>query len=79
MMHIQAGERGILDFFTMLPLDNKFEPGIARIAAGECPLNAKSAMACTFCPVGHMLECHHPMTCSQAKCSHLAKYDEEGY
>ncbi len=49
LRHISVGEPGILDFFTMLPLDGRFEPGIARIAAGECPLNAKSAMACTFC------------------------------
>lgn len=75
--HIQAGETGILEFFMMLPLDGKYEPGIARIAAGECPMNGKSAMACTFCMVGHMMECHAPMTCSQAKCSHLEKYDED--
>ncbi len=72
-----VGEPRILEFFRMLPLDGKYEPGIARIAAGECPLNAQSAMSCQFCPVGHMLECHAPMTCSQAKCSHLAKYDED--
>jgi len=77
LTHIQFGERGMIEFFMMLPLDGKYEPGIARIAAGECPLNAKSAMACTFCMVGHMLECHWKMTCSQAKCSHLAKYDKD--
>lgn len=77
LTHIQFGEPGILEFFMMLPLDGKYEPGIARIAAGECPLNGKSAMACQFCPVGHMLECHYNMTCSEAECSHLAKYDED--
>lgn len=71
--HICAGEPGILEFFRMLPLDGKFEPGIARIVAGECPLKAKSAMACTFCQVGHMLECHYSLTCEQAQCSHYQR------
>lgn len=77
LTHIQVGERGIHAFFTMLPLDNKFEPGIARIAAGECPLNAKSAISCQFCHYGHMLECHWNLTCSQANCSHLVNCDED--
>jgi len=34
-------------------------------------------MACTFCMVGHILECHAFMTCEQAKCLHLSKYEEE--
>jgi hypothetical protein len=72
-----AGEHRIQDFFRMLPLDGKYEPGIVRIKTGTCPMNAKSPMACTFCMVGHMLECHAFMTCEQAKCSHLAKNDED--
>lgn len=76
LTHIQVGERGILEFFTMLPLDGKFEPGMAKIAAGECPLNAKSAMACTFCMKGHMLSCHWPMNCEESKCDHYQR-DEE--
>ncbi|MDD5010462.1 MAG: hypothetical protein PHC68_18940 [Syntrophorhabdaceae bacterium] len=71
--HICTGEPGILDFFGMLPLDGKFPSGLAKIAAGECPINAKSAMACTFCHFGHLLECHHPMTCEQAQCSHCQR------
>lgn len=75
---IYVGEPRIQEFlFRMLPLDGKFEPGIARIAAGECPLNAKSAMACTFCMKGHMLSCHWPMTCGESKCDHYQR--EEGY
>lgn len=74
--HIQVGEPRILEFFRMLPLDGKYEPGMARIAARECPLNATSPMACTFCMVGHMMECHHPMNCEQANCSHLSRYME---
>lgn len=73
---IYVGEARILEFFKMLVIVGKYEPGIVRIEAGECPLNGKSAISCQFCPVGHMLECHHPMTCDQAKCSHLAKYME---
>jgi len=33
------------------------------------------AMQAMFCQTGHMLECHYPMDCLEAKCSHLAKYD----
>ena len=28
-----------------------------------------------FCPTGHMLECHYPLDCRNAGCSHLARYD----
>ncbi len=31
-------------------------------------------MAAFFCSYGHMLECHFPMTCEEADCSHLARY-----
>ena len=31
--------------------------------------------AAFFCQTGHMLECHYPLTCDEARCSHLAKYD----
>lgn len=27
-------------------------------------------MSCMFCPYGHMLECHYPMTCEEAECDH---------
>ncbi len=71
-----AGELRILDFFGMVPLDGKYEPGIVKIKTGTCPMNAKSPMSCMFCHTGHLLECHAPMTCDQAKCSHLSKYNE---
>lgn len=29
-----------------------------------------------FCETGHMLECHFPMTCDQAGCTHLYEYWE---
>jgi hypothetical protein len=44
--------------------------GITKIANGECPTGATLPIACTFCPYGHMLECHYPQTCEEAKCSH---------
>jgi hypothetical protein len=32
------------------------------------------------CPFGHMLECHYPMDCEEATCSHfLASADPEYY
>lgn len=71
-----AGERRILDFFGMMPLDGKYEPGIVKIKTGTCPRGANQQMSCMLCPTGHLLECHAPMTCLQAKCSHLSKYDE---
>ena len=30
-------------------------------------------MAAFFCPTGHMLECHYPMTCSEAECEHYQR------
>ncbi len=71
-----AGEPRIRQFLGMILL-GKYEPGFIKIKEGYCPRNAKSPMACTFCMVGHALECHHPMTCEEAKCSHLVKYDED--
>lgn len=45
--------------------------GIGRIDRGECPMHAVSPVACTFCSYGHMLDCHYPMTCEEAECSHF--------
>lgn len=55
------------------------ESGIDRIAKGECPINGNSPMACMFCNFGHMTECHYPMTCQEANCSHYREQnaDEE--
>ncbi len=44
--------------------------GINKILRGECPAGAVSPMACMFCHYGHMLECHYPLTCEEAQCSH---------
>lgn len=73
------GEQRIAEFFRMMHL-GEYEPGYVKVKEGYCPLNAVAVIACQFCPFGHMLECHHPMTCEQTrtakvKCSHLEKYD----
>lgn len=54
--------------------------GIGKIDRGECPTGATSPMACMFCPYGHMLECHFPLTCEEAECSHyLREIESEDY
>jgi hypothetical protein len=35
-----------------------------------------NTMKAFFCPHGHMLECHAGQTCEEARCSHLARYDD---
>lgn len=52
-------------------------PGILRIARGTCPRSGTNSMACMFCPNGHMLECHYPMSCEEAQCSHWEDGSEE--
>jgi hypothetical protein len=48
--------------------------------APEIGISGNPACICTsllsafFCQTGHMMECHYPMDCLTAKCSHLAKY-----
>ena len=49
---------------------SRFPTGVGRVTRGECPIGAFSPMGCMFCSYGHMLECHHPMTCEEAECSH---------
>ena len=44
--------------------------GIAKTSTGQCPLGHASSMACMFCGFGHMTDCHYPLTCEQANCSH---------
>lgn len=43
--------------------------------APVCPCNAAGNPG-ILCPTGHMLECHHPLTCEAAACNHLLRYDE---
>ena len=54
--------------------------GATRISTGQCPLGHASPMACMFCEFGHMTDCHYPLTCEQADCSHhQAELEAEGY
>jgi hypothetical protein len=32
--------------------------------------------AAFFCMTGHLTECHYPMSCQEAHCSHLVRYIE---
>ena len=54
---------------------SQIEPGIKKVLEGRCPRGATSPLACWFCPFGHATECHFPLTCEEAKCSH---YQKEG-
>jgi len=51
--------------------------GIDKIKNGECPLGAFSPMTCMFCEFGHMTECHYPMNCEEANCSHYQAQEEQ--
>lgn len=73
---VYSGGVRVQQFLLGMILLGKYEPGFVKIKEGYCPINAVSTMACTFCQFGHATECHHPMSCSEAKCSHLEKYDE---
>ena len=49
---------------------SRFPTGIGKIERGECEVGAPNPMACMFCTFGHILECHYPHTCEEARCSH---------
>jgi len=44
--------------------------GVVKTRTGQCPLGISTPTACIFCRWGHMIECHHPLTCEEADCSH---------
>ena len=44
--------------------------GVAKTFTGQCPLGYRSPTACMFCRFGHMTDCHYPLTCEEASCSH---------
>lgn len=44
--------------------------GAIKTANGTCPKGGTNPMACMFCECGHMTDCHFPLTCAQAQCSH---------
>jgi len=51
----------------------KYEAGIKKIVEGRCPRGWQHPLSCWFCPYGHATECHYPLTCEEAKCSHYEK------
>jgi len=53
-----------------------YPAGLTLIQTGECPIGAIHPMACWTCPYGHATECHHPMGCEEAQCSHY-RADED--
>ena len=50
-----------------------YEPCITKINERRCPLDKVSVMACWFCPYGHATECHYPLECDEAECSHYER------
>ncbi len=52
-----------------------YPSGIKLIERGECPKGAVSPMSGILCMSGHLLECHWPVSCEEANCSHLKQYD----
>lgn len=68
----------IKKFSGMVPLDG-YVPGWLKIQYGRCPLHGISSMACFLCPGGHATECHYPLDCQEANCSHLVRYNEDVY
>lgn len=53
--------------------------GATKTLTGTCPLGGTNPMACMFCQYGHMTDCHYPLTCDEAECSHyLSELEAEG-
>jgi len=63
---------------TELEANSRFPTGMGNIYRKQCKRGATSPMACMLCPVGHMLECHYPHTCGDARCSHLKSEESMG-
>ena len=42
----------------------------------RCRASGAGPAAAMFCTTGHMAECHYPLRCDQAACSHLTRYDD---
>jgi hypothetical protein len=54
-----------------------YPAGVDLIASGQCPTGKTSPMACMFCMTGHILECHFPLDCQTAGCSHAAGMEKD--
>ena len=62
-----------------IPKEFREKMGAWKTLNGECPIGRTSPMACMFCPYGHMTECHYPLDCEEAECSHYQQEMEEDY
>lgn len=51
--------------------------GVEVTKAGKCPMGHTLPMACMWCSYGHLTECHYPMECMEALCSHCLVAEEE--
>jgi hypothetical protein len=51
--------------------------GSTKTIMGECPIGGLSPVSCMFCEFGHMTECHYPLDCEEAQCSHYQQGLEE--
>ncbi len=54
--------------------DNQFSDGAAERANPECV--CETTAAALLCRTGHLLECHYPKTCEEARCSHWQRNQE---
>ena len=63
----------VFEMIKEIEAHSRFPTGIGKVERGGCELGADSLMACMFCSYGHMLECHYPLTCEEARCSHRAE------
>jgi len=52
--------------------------GAVKTSTGQCPMGGTSPMACMFCQYGHMTDCHYPLTCEEADCSHYQEETRDG-
>jgi len=53
-------------------LDGKQIEGTSQVLRSN-PQCVCSEMQAMFCTMGHMLECHYGMSCSEADCSHYQR------
>lgn len=51
--------------------------GSIKTMRGECHMGGTNPMACMFCDFGHMADCHYPLTCEEAECSHYQQEMED--
>lgn len=64
-------------FFGELMTLHAYPSGVDMLKFHLCGIGAANPMTCMLaCRFGHLMECHFPRTCEEAKCSHLAKYQD---